>query len=154
MVGKTPRARKNDRDRMDIIAQYCGCLPCLLMGHMDRHASIEHVTERGSRVGKGAVQHHHTIGLCTWHHYGHGPRSQAREVGPALAHGRIPFEEYFGDEVHVLIPLQDYLLGLFAADPWPEYTITAQAAMLTRTRWIELNHANAQSPSLPRNRSG
>lgn len=153
MVGKTPRARKNEKQRMEVIHQYCGCLPCLLMGHFDRHTTIEHVTERGRRVGEGAEQHANTIGLCTWHHFGRGPRSQFDEIGPSLAHGRRLFEDYFGDEVHVLIPVQDYLLELFAADPWPEYTVTAQAAMLTRTRWIELN-ANARSPSSPRNESG
>ncbi len=147
MVGKTPRARKNERDRMEVISLYCGCLPCLLVGHLDRHTSIEHVTDAGFRIGKGPEQHEYTIGLCVWHHYGRRPNRSTRqhmsgEFGPPLAWGRKTFEAHFGDEVKVLVPLQDYLLELFAADPWPEYNINGQAVILTRNKWIELNHAN------------
>lgn len=151
MVGKTARIRKADRRRFEIIKQHCGCLPCLLIGRLDRHTSIEHVTERGRRVGRGSEQHQHTIGLCLWHHFGEWPRHwervtelwMLREFGPSLAHGRKRFEEDFGDEVKVLIPVQNHMLELFAADPWPEYTVPAEVARQTRDLWIDLKDATA-----------
>jgi hypothetical protein len=132
---------------MDIIAKHCGCLPCLLMGWADVHTSIEHVTEHGRRVGKGADQHKWTIGLCTWHHFGHTPNHTTRqqmsgEVGPSLIWGRNTFEEHFGDEIEVLVPTQNYLLDLFDAQPWPEYALPRDIARRTRNQWIELNHAH------------
>lgn len=149
MVGKTPRIRKSDRDRFEVIKSHCGCLPCLLVGHLDRQTSIEHVTDRGHRIGKDSSQHEATIGLCAWHHYGRcdpGLQKQAMigYFGPSLAHGRRHFEEHFGDEVDVLIPTQDFMLGLFAETPWPEYNVSRNVARLTRQEWITLNHANAQ----------
>ena len=115
------------------------------MGFLDRHTSIEHVTESGFRVGEGSAQHEASLGLCTWHHYGRCKSSTVRqrmigEFGPSLADGRKPFEEHFGDEVHVLIPTQDYLLEQFADTPWPEYNLPRNVARQTRHRWIELNH--------------
>lgn len=146
MVGKTPRARKDERIRLEIISQHCGCLCCLLMGHLDRHTTIEHVTDRGRRVGIASDQHANTIGLCMWHHIGicdpgHQKHEMLEWYGPSLANGRKPFEAHFGDEVHVLIPTQDFLLLTFALVPWPEYTMDRRAARLTRKKWIELNHA-------------
>lgn len=139
MVGKTPRALKNERVRMETIKQHCGCLPCLLMGFLDVHTSIEHVTKRGRRVGSGSDVHKWTIGLCAWHHFGHGG---GPERGPSLALGRVPFEELFGDEVKVMVPTQDFLLDLFDRAPWPEYSLPRNIARLTRNKWIELNNAS------------
>lgn len=144
MVGKTPRARKDERDRMAVIKDYCGCLPCLLMGWPDVHTSIEHVTDRGRRVGKGQDQHKWTIGLCEWHHFGRLPSGQSAHMaaidrGPSLAYGRQPFEEHFGDERHVLVPTQDFMLQLFVADPWPEYHVPRAIAREVRQQWIRLN---------------
>ena len=145
MVGKTPRARKLDQQRMDTIVKHCGCLPCLLIGHLDIHTSIEHCTERGRRIG-GDEQHQWTIGLCTWHHFGyqhnHWTRTKmAKEYGPSLIWGRVPFEEYFGDEPHVLVPTQNFMLEEFEREPWPEYSVPRSVARRTRSRWIELNKA-------------
>ena len=147
LVGKTPRVRKDERVRLDTIGSYCGCLPCLLLGHLDRHTSIEHVTEAGRRVGIESDQHANTIGLCLWHHFGvcdpgRHKQEMISEYGPSLAHGRKPFEEHFGDEVHVLIPVQDFVLAQFEAKPWPEYNISREAVRLTRQTWTELNHAH------------
>lgn len=143
MVGKTPRAQKNERDRMEAIVQHCGCLPCLLMGYLDVHTSIEHVTERGRRIGNGSEQHRWTIGLCVWHHFGHTPNHVSRhqvseEYGPSLIWGRTAFEDHFGDEVDVLVPTQDYMLALFADRPWPEYSVPRSVARDVRHRWIDL----------------
>ncbi len=146
MVGNTPRVRKSDRDRFEIIRLNCGCLPCLLLGHLDVHTSIEHVTERGRRVGEGSEQHEWTIGLCAWHHFGHrhnhtNRQQMSGEYGPSLIWGRNMFEEHFGDEVKVLVPVQDYMLDLFADSPWQEYSVPRQIAREVRSHWIKLNHA-------------
>jgi len=66
------------------------------------------------------------------------------EYGPSLGLGRYPFEEHFGDERDVLIPLQDYMLSLFAENPWPEYNVPREVARLVRHKWIEISHANTQ----------
>jgi hypothetical protein len=147
MVGKTPRAKKNERDRMEIIAKHCGCLPCLLMGHLDVLTTVEHVTEHGRRVG-GDEQHRWTIGLDKWHHFGHNnhgwtSQQMSGEFGPPLSWGRHIFEEHFGDEVTVLVPVQDFMLAQFAETPWPEYTLPRDVARKVRLHWIELNHASA-----------
>ncbi len=157
VVGATPRIRKNDRQRFETIKLYCGCLPCLLVGHLDRHTSIEHVTDAGFRIGKDSSQHEASVGLCMWHHYGRSNSGQQTqrmigEFGPSLAHGRTPFEEFFGDEVNVLIPVQDFLLQQFADKPWPEYHMRREVAQQTRNKWIDLN-ANARSYLPPRNES-
>lgn len=149
MVGKTPRVLKNERKRMDTIKQHCGCLPCLLMGFLDVHTSIEHVTSHGRRIGKGSEQHEWTIGLCVWHHFGWTRTRRTRDQtsakrGPSLIWGRIPFEEHFGDEVHVLVPTQNFMLELFDESPWPEYAVPRKVARKVREQWIELNHANVR----------
>jgi len=66
------------------------------------------------------------------------------ELGPSLIWGRMTFEEHFGDEVHVLVPVQDFMLELFADRAWPEYSVPRDVARLTRIKWIDFN-AN-QSP--------
>lgn len=129
-----------------MIATYCGCLPCLLMGFLDVHATIEHVTDRGRRITQDWEQHKFTIGLCTWHHFGHTHNHRTRhqmsgERGPSLIWGRTTFEDHFGDEVKVLVPTQDFMLNLFAERPWQEYSVPRDIARLTRSEWIEMNHA-------------
>ena len=95
MVGKTPRVLKDERARLQTIKIFCGCLPCLLRGHLDRWTTIEHVTERGRRVGVKSDEHANTIGLCMWHHFGACDPGLQRaglisELGPALADGGSP----------------------------------------------------------------
>jgi len=145
MVGKTKPIRTQDADRMDTIAKFCGCLPCLLMGYKDVHTTIEHVTEHGRRVGD-EEQHQWTIGLCAWHHFGQTEPDQTRqrmsgELGPPLPWGRKEFEETFGDEVNVLVPVQNVLLAIFAEDPWPEYNLPRQVQHKIRRHWRELRDA-------------
>jgi hypothetical protein len=150
LVGKTPRVLKDERDRLQTIKIFCGCLPCLLRGHLDRWTTIEHVTERGRRVGIKSDEHANTIGLCLWHHFGACDSGQQRanmtkEMGPALANGRYPFELAFGDEVRILIPVQNFLVAQFDLRPWPEHNVNHRAARRTRNLWIELNRAENSS---------
>lgn len=151
MVGKTARIRPHDAQRMETIAKYCGCLPCLISGISDVLTTIEHVTEAGRRVG-GEEQHQHSIGLCVWHHFGQplahwerlpghlGGANQASSglLGPSLAWGRKPFEDHFGDEVKVLVPTQDFMLARFDESPWPEYALPRHVARETRRFWMDL----------------
>lgn len=146
MVGKTPRVLKDERARLQTIKIFCGCLPCLLRGHLDRWTTIEHVTERGRRVGIESAEHENTIGLCLWHHFavcdsGQQQAAMTLELGPALANGRYPFEQAFGDEVKILIPVQNFLVAQFDLRPWPEHNVNHRAARRTRNLWIELNRA-------------
>ena len=148
MVGKTAPIRQRDRDRFEAIKTYCGCLPCLLLGHLNRHTTIEHVTCRGRRIGRGPEQHQNSIGLCSWHHFavcdeGKHKHEMIGNFGPSLALGRRPFEDWFGDELEVLVPIQNYVLKLFADEPWPEYSLPVKIAYRVRERWIEI--ANARS---------
>jgi len=150
LVGKTPRVLKDERARLQTIKIFCGCLPCLLRGHLDRWTTIEHVTERGRRVGVKSDEHINTIGLCMWHHFGPCdpglPRAgMAAELGPALADGRYPFELAFGDEVKILIQVQNFLIAQFDLRPWPEHNVNHRAARRTRKLWIELNRAENSS---------
>lgn len=150
MVGKTPRILKDERARLQTIKIFCGCLPCLLRGHLDRWTTIEHVTDRGRRVGIKSDEHINTIGLCIWHHFGACDPGQQRagmssELGPALGNGRYPFEEAFGDEVKILIPVQNFLIAQFDLRPWPEHNVDHRAARQTRKLWIELNRAENSS---------
>ena len=129
---------------MDIIVHYCGCLPCLLVGYLDVHATVEHCTNRGRRIGKGAEQHEWTIGLCVWHHFGHqrnhwNRQKMSGEFGPPLTWGRNNFEEHFGDEVNVLVPVQDFMLTLFADNPWQAFEVPRRIASDVRNHWIALN---------------
>jgi len=56
-------------------------------------------------------------------------------LGPSFAHGRGAFKEHFGDEVDVLVPTQDFLIGLFDAQPWQEYALPRDVARETRKFW-------------------
>jgi len=57
------------------------------------------------------------------------------------------FEEHFGDEVTVLVPVQNFILSRFEAEPWQEYSLPRRVARETRYLWIELNAANVTLPS-------
>lgn len=141
MVGKTAAITSADRQRFDTIKVYCGCLPCLLMGYLDVPTTIEHVTDRGRRLKN---QHFATIGLCTWHHFGWTKTRSSRakltkERGPSLALGRLPFEAHFGDEIEVLLPVQNALLSEFERAPWPEYAVPRRVVRRIRRQWMKLS---------------
>lgn len=151
MVGKTAPITDRDRVRFRVIKEYIGCIACLLEfdGAGDiALTTIEHVTDRGRRL---ADEHQATIGLCEWHHQakpwpGLRPDEMRRVLGPSLAEGRYPFEERYGDEVNVLLPVVDDLIMLLAADPWEEYTIPAQVRHQARHKWRELREKIDSSP--------
>ena len=149
MVGKTPKATPAQEHRFEVIKEYGGCVACMLMGYNDVHASIEHVTESGRRIGKGNQQHNWTIGLCGWHHFGrcwHGRNRQQMVgiVGPSLSHGRKYFEEYFGRE-EILVQIQDLIIARYDDTPWPSYTLPDRVAREARDHWIELNREQSTS---------
>lgn len=152
MVGATAHIRKQDRERFETIKVYCGCLCNLLMGYPNRTCTIEHITVSGRRVGDGSDQHQHTIGLSAWNHLGHTDEGVARRImdaryGPSLADGRRLFEEFFGDELLVLLPVQNYLLKLFAETPWGEYDLPRGIEKKTRRFWVTKNYGETYHPS-------
>ncbi len=141
MVGKTAPIRPWDRHRLEVIRYHIGCLPCLLMGVPDRHTTIEHITDRGRRVG-GAEQHQHTIGMCNWHHFRANTHllDPLRILGPSLAYGRTPFEQHFGSE-EVLVKVTDHLVHLYDETPWQPHAIPSHVAREARDLWIELRES-------------
>ena len=143
MVGAVPQATPLQKHRFEVIKEYGGCVPCLLMGHKDVHATIEHVTESGRRIGKGNEQHDNTVGFCGYHHFGHcwhglTKRLMIKMVGPSLAHGRKSFEEHFGPE-ETLVQLQDLIVHTYDETPWESYNMPKHVVAEVRELWIEQN---------------
>ena len=153
VVGQTAPIKWHHKHRFEVIKEYSGCVCCLLMGYKDVHASIEHVTERGRRKGKGSEQHDWTIGLDKWHHFGHCWSGQNRQkmigmVGPSLAHGRKYFEEYFGPE-EILVKIQDLILTRYDAKPWEPYNMPTELVRMAREYWISLNREQSCARGTP-----
>lgn len=145
MVGSTAPIRRQDEIRFQVITTHIGCLCCAIQMHENPWedislTTIEHVTDAGRRLED---QHQATIGLCPWHHQGVPWRGLQKPemdtiLGPSLAHGRKPFEAHFGDEVTVLLPLQDEVVIWFAQELWPEYTMPAEIRQRIRSTWMKL----------------
>jgi hypothetical protein len=131
--------------RFKVIREYMGCLCCAIELHGSGYedialTTIEHVTENGRRLFD---EHNATIGLCPWHHqavpWNYKTKSQMRDLlGPSLAEGRKPFEDHYGDEIHVLLALQDEMIIWFAGEPWREYTMPDKVRKRIKAKWIEL----------------
>lgn len=143
MVGKTAPIRKQDRERFEAIRE-TGCIACLVQGHPNAQTSVEHITDRGRRVG-GAEQHQHSIGLCAWHHFGtlYGALSAAQMtewLGPSLALGRVPFEDFFGPE-ELLLQVQNELIERYRAEPWGELDMPREMAWKSRRLWYDLRNS-------------
>lgn len=148
MVGKTAPIGRLDELRFKVITEYCGCLCCTMRHRLNAHATIEHVTENGRRLDD---EHQGTIGLCEWHHFGNPWDGLTRDemvrlLGPSLAHGRTPFEEAFGDEVEILLPLQDHAIALFAGMPWESYDMPEPVARRLQNEWKRLRRLRELSP--------
>jgi hypothetical protein len=160
MVGKTAPIKRQDELRFQVITTHIGCLCCAIEMHDNPWedialTTIEHVTENGRRLPN---EHQATIGLCPWHHQGAPWRGlQAKEMdtilGPSLANGRKPFEEHYGDEVDVLLPVQDEAIILFAQNPWPEYSMPASIRKQIRAKWNQLRNHRELSPCTTRSES-
>lgn len=145
MVGKTAPIKRQDEIRFQVIQYHIGCLCCAIECYEPHHedialTTIEHVTDRGRRLPD---EHQATIGLCPWHHQavpwrGLNKDDMRQILGPSLADGRRPFEEKYGDEVTVLLPLQDAAIIWFAEQPWQEYNLPASIRERIRAKWIEL----------------
>lgn len=148
MVGKTAPIRRQDEVRFVVIREFCGCLCCAIELYSSCRedialTTIEHVTDRGRRLED---EHQATIGLCPWHHQavpwnGVSKQEMRDALGPSLADGRRTFEEHFGDEVDVLLPVQDELIIWFAEDPWQEYTMPANIRQRIRAQWRKMKSA-------------
>lgn len=145
MVGKTRPVTRQDEIRFQVIQYHVGCICCAIDMHQAGHedislTTIEHVTSHGRRLED---EHQATIGLCPWHHQAvpwNGLTKKEMELilGPSLAGGRKPFEERYGDEVDVLLALQDDIIIWFAQEPWPEYTMPASVRERIRAQWRNL----------------
>ena len=135
MVGKTKYVTKEQKKRMDKIAAL-PCLPCLIEGK-SRASTVQHVTEGFRRLG-----HDYTYGSCPWHHQkikdsgyvAYTDQQITGLLGPSFASGRRAFEERYGDERYVLIPLQNWMLN---ASKWNQ-----QAEIDARNEWQKLYLAN------------
>jgi hypothetical protein len=87
---------------LQAVKQY-GCLCCIARGypHDPDGPMVEahHLLSGGIRRGHGE-----TIGLCGWHHRGAhivpgwSRDTHKRLLGPALAHGSVPFHAEFGSD--------------------------------------------------------
>lgn len=137
MVGKVIPATPDEKAYQHTIRTYCGCLPCLLEGKFDRHATIQHVSEGRKRVGQWAV-----YGLCEWHHLarcdrGRDWRRMVAVYGPSLALSKQAYYDAYGTE-RQLMDVQEYMVGLFDARPWQEHRVPADIAMKVRSFWVSL----------------
>lgn len=89
MVGRTKPMTKAQQRRTDRMKRDVGCICCRILSHGYVPAELHHIVRGGRRLG-----HDESYPLCDYHHRGRGyPRG-----GPSLAHGRKPFEAFFGKE--------------------------------------------------------
>lgn len=117
--------------------KFTGCLPCLLDGLPDSHPEIHHVVEQAYRRGD-----RFTYGSCPWHHRGIpwpglSPRDMQNQVGPSLELNYKQYAERYGSEM-TLVQVQDYVLHLFATEPWADYDTPRAKARKIREFWQSL----------------
>lgn len=122
MHSRAKAATKDEKLRMHRIKHYTGCLPSLLRGFPNVHATVQHVVEGRKRLG-----HRYTYGASEWHHLGTcwnglGVKAMTHAYGPSLAHTPRQYHEMFGSE-QVLVETQDFALGLFELEPWEEFAM-------------------------------
>lgn len=127
MVGRTKPARGDEKLRMDLIKHYIGCLPSLLRGFPNGHATVQHVVEGRKRLG-----HRYTYGASKWHHLGYcrgglGVEEMTRRYGPSLAHNPRQYHDEFGTE-HELVALTDKAIELFQSSPWEPFDMPYSVA--------------------------
>ena len=111
-----------------------GCLPCLLDGLPDAHTEIHHVVEQAYRRGD-----RFTYGACQWHHRGIPwpklrPDDMLDILGPSLELNYKQYRQRYGSEL-TLVQVQDYMLHLFATEPWGDYAVPRATARKIRQFW-------------------
>ena len=111
-----------------------GCVPCLLENFLNSHAEIHHIVEQGYRQGD-----HRSYGNCQWHHKGiPWADLQADEMtgrlGPSLRLNSKAYHERYGSELD-LLRTQDYILHLFATEPWGDFDMPRPIARKIREFW-------------------
>ncbi len=136
MVGKTKRATKAQKKRMEAI-KVTGCIACLLEGILDRQATVHHMLKGG--IGSERIGHDATLGLCKWHHQadcnnGLGLAAMVSGWGPSLAMGSKPFVARYGSE-RLLLEVQDFVLQAFASDPWADYSMPSFIIAKVKEFW-------------------
>jgi hypothetical protein len=91
-----------------------GCVACRIRGQV-QPATIHHLTV-GGRHGQLRRGHDFTIGLCAWHHLGHGARVEmTARFGPSYYHDARAFRETFGDD-DTLLAMQNDLIARLGAE--------------------------------------
>ena len=114
----------------------CPCLPCLLINNRPRLPTIQHIV-RGRRLG-----HLYTYSSCIFHHLGLSDDPKHKDLtpilGPSLANGRKPFEAFFGDEITVLLPIQNLILEAFVSQGWSDYNVPTDVRRAARSLWKTL----------------
>ncbi len=132
MVGCTKKVTRDEKLRMTLIKHYIGCLPSLLRGFENGHATVQHVVEGRKRLG-----HRYTYGASAWYHLGDcRPGKTVAEMtdqyGPSLQHNPRQFHEAFGTE-HELIALTDRAIEIYEERPWQEFSMPPEVANELRT---------------------
>jgi hypothetical protein len=142
MVGKTKAPTADQKRRMTILKENVPCIPCLMIGKI-RLPSIQHTVSGMRRNG-----HDSTYSSCDWHHFGHplenwqnlpgaaGGAKQATSglLGPSFAHGRRPFESFFGEE-RLLCSLASRLVASFQQSEWIDYNVPYDIRRRCRDYW-------------------
>lgn len=142
MVGKTKTPTKDEKRRMTVLKENIPCIPCMMIGK-NRLPSIQHTVSGTRRDG-----HDSTYSSCEWHHFGMplqnweqlpgniGGANQASSglLGPSFAHGRRPFELFFGPEA-LLVSIASRLVKSFEAHPWMDYHVPNDVRRRAQSYW-------------------
>jgi hypothetical protein len=110
MVGKTKRATKAERERMDALSRM-PCIACLIRNSIScAPVEVHHLLSGNKRRG-----HKFTIPLCAWHHRGEYSNylwdraSVEAYRGPSLARSSKRFHEVFGSDDELLALVNERL---------------------------------------------
>ena len=134
MVGKTKAANKTERDRMERIKLYTGCLPSLILGRPNGHCEVHHVLSGGPQD-----RHTHTYGVSQWHHRGVCEGSTAgmyNALGPSMARDPKDYRLAFGPE-RILLETQEFALEMYEDMPWGVMEMPPEVAREIREYHME-----------------
>ena len=137
MVGRTKYRNKAERERIEFVKFYMGCLCCILRRQLNSHADYHHVVKGFKRLG-----HICGFGLCCWHHRGEPWPGMimvecALVYGASLAHDKKLFVKTFGDEL-LLVETTDFAHSLFLDNPWNEFRMPESIAEQIRSFHTDL----------------